>query len=76
MIIAKNFATNYEKKYLEDQTLGQRVICPSKPAYYTVDCQEWKCPNQQLNKSILIAVGTHIRLQNQDLSQLKKEVRM
>jgi hypothetical protein len=27
-----------EKKYLEQQTLGRRVICSSKPAYYNVDC--------------------------------------
>ena len=32
-IFAKNFERNYEKKkYLEHQTLGRRVICPSKPA--------------------------------------------
>ena len=28
-----------KKRYLEHQTLGRRVICPSKPAYYIVDCR-------------------------------------
>ena len=28
-----------KKKYLEHQTLGQQVICPSEPAYYIVDCR-------------------------------------
>ena len=32
MIFAKNFARNYEKYYLEHQTLGHLVICPSDPA--------------------------------------------
>ena len=40
MIFAKKFARNYEEKlYFEHQTLGRRVICPSKPAYYMVDCR-------------------------------------
>ena len=31
-----------EKKDLEGQTLGQRVVCPigpSEPAYYIIDCR-------------------------------------
>ena len=30
---------NYKKKSLERQTLSGRVICPSEPAYYIVDCR-------------------------------------
>ena len=32
MIFAKNFARNYDKKYLEHQILGQWVVHPSDPA--------------------------------------------
>ena len=38
-MFAKDFARNYEKKYMEYQTLGRRVICPSEPVYYIVDCR-------------------------------------
>ena len=39
MIFAKNFARNYEKKYLEHQMLGRWVVRPSDPEYHIEDCR-------------------------------------
>ena len=51
-----------KKKYLEYQMLGRRVICPSEPAYYNLDCRIFGYGNEcicnlKYNKKLGIVFG-------------------
>ena len=60
MIFAKNFARFYEKKILEHQTLGRRVICPIEPVYCIVDWRILEVVMEEMTNAQLVRLDKRI----------------